>query len=161
MRILGILFILFSVSFTGFEIGNRYLSELNGIKRAERFLKNIILCLENENMTLREIFENSVILCDGKTKEFVSELNKNGKSDICEKALKTGFCKNKTAALVLEEVFSVLGKYSSEKQIREISFCRNKLNNLYNQNEDILRSKSKLAKISGILAGAFFAIILI
>ena len=161
MKILGIFFVLFSVSFAGFEIGNKYLSELSGIKRAEIFLKNIILCLENENMTLTEIFENSVILYDKKTEDFIFELHKYGTSEITEKAVKTGFCSNKSAVSVLEEVFAVLGKYSAEKQIREISFCRNKLNDLYNNNENLFKSKSKLAKISGILTGAFLSIILI
>ena len=58
MKLIGIILIFLSVSFVGYEIGNKYISELKGIKRAEILLKNIILCLENENMTLKEIGES-------------------------------------------------------------------------------------------------------
>ncbi|MBE6899218.1 MAG: hypothetical protein E7479_00920 [Ruminococcaceae bacterium] len=159
MKFFGIVLIFISVSLIGFEIGNKYLSELGGIKRAEIFLKNIILCLESENLTLTEIFENCKKSGDKKTEDFIFLLFKNGMSDIEQNAAESGFCTNKSALSVLQETFFVLGKYSSENQIREISFCRNRLNDLYAQNEVLLKSKSKLIRISGILAGAFISIL--
>ena len=159
MKLIGIILIFLSVSFVGYEIGNKYISELKGIKRAEILLKNIILCLENENMTLKEIFENELVLFDKKTEEFICELNRHERKNVAQNAIESGFCNNKSAALVLGEAFSVLGRYSSDDQIREISFCRNRLNDILKQNEPIIKSKIKLARISGILAGSLISIL--
>ncbi len=159
MKLIGIILIFLSVSFVGFEIGSKYISELKGIKRAEILLKNIILCIESENMTLKEIFENDIVLYDKNTEEFIFELNRYERKKVAQKAIESGFCNNKSAVLVLEEAFSVLGKFSSEDQIREIGFCRNRLNDIYKQNEPIIKSRIKLARISGILAGSFISIL--
>lgn len=159
MKLAGIVFLFFSVSLFGFEIGNRYISLLKDIERAEVFLKNIMLCLENENMTVGEIFENCGNFCDKKTNDFVSALQSRESETVSETALKCGFCKNKAVFPVLEETFSVLGKYSAAEQIREIGFCRNKLKNIFKEHENLLRSKAKLSRYSGVLAGAFLSIL--
>ena len=57
MKILGILFLFFSISFMGFYIAEKYLSEIRDLKRTEFLIKNILLGLESENMTVYEIFE--------------------------------------------------------------------------------------------------------
>ena len=62
---------------------------------------------------------------------------------------------------ILKEAFSVIGRYSAEDQISEIEFCRKKLNEIYLKNENEFRSKSKLSKSFGVLAGAFLIIIFI
>ncbi len=161
MKFIGICFIVFSFSSIGYLSGNRYISMLKDIKRIENFIKNIILFLKNENMTVNEIFKNCAVFGDEKTKDFLVEIQKNESVNISNISEQTGFCKNKTANLFLQEVFLVLGKYSSEEQIKEFEFCRSKIKNLYEKEEADYISKAKLCRNLGFLSGIFVSIIII
>ncbi|MBQ3501723.1 MAG: stage III sporulation protein AB [Oscillospiraceae bacterium] len=160
MKIAGLLFLFCSVSALGFEIGSRYISMLKDAKRAELFIKNIILCLENENMTLGEIFENCGKTCDEKTGKFIFSLSERNTKDIGKTALECGFCRNIDVIPALEEAFFVLGKYSAAEQIRELTFCRSRISNIILEHEKPLLLKAKLSGYSGVLAGAFLSILL-
>ena len=161
MKILGSLLLFCSAMFSGFWISNSFLSDLKDISRVENFIKNIILCLKKENMTLIKIFETCSELSDSKTKNFIESISPKDFNKIYIPAKESGFCKNKSAVLILQEAFSVLGKYSLSEQICELEFCRKKTNELYSKSENDLLSKAKISKYSGILAGTFLVIILI
>lgn len=161
MKLLGITMIFVAASATGFFAGERYLSVLKEIKRAESLIGSIILGLQSERMTLSEIFENAVFSGDEKTKLFTESLSFQSLDDASKIAEKCGFCKDKATNLILGEAFSVLGKYSAGEQINELEFCRNKLRALYEKSEEPFSMKAKLSRYSGILAGTFFVIILL
>ena len=112
-------------------------------------------------MPINRIFENCIIECDGKTKEFLCSVSLKNLNSIDIIAKKTGFCENKKVNCVLSEAFSVLGKYSAEYQISEIEFCRKKINGIYEKSENDFLSKAKLFRYFGVLAGLFFVILLI
>ena len=161
MKILGLIIIFSIFTFLGFSKAKDSVSALEDMKRAEFLLKNIIFCLKRENMPINRIFENCIIECDGKTKEFLCSVSLKNLNSIDNIANKTGFCVNKKVNGVLSEAFSVLGKYSAEHQISEIEFCRKKINGIYEKSEKDLLSKAKLFRYSGVLAGLFFVILLI
>ena len=161
MKILGLLLLFGSASFSGFLIANNFVSYLKDVKRVEDFIKNIILCLKKENMTLMKIFETCSNLSDSKTKDFIKSISPKDFDKIHFMAKESGFCKNKSALLILQEAFSVLGKYSLSEQISELEFCRKKASELYSKSEKDLLSKAKIFKSSGILAGTFLVIIFI
>lgn len=160
MKILGIAFVFSATSFAGFFAGERYLSMLKGIKRAESFIANVILGLQSERQTLTEIFESTANSCDEQTKKFIDMLDLKSLGDASKKASEYGFCSEKTANSILSEAFFVLGKYSAAEQIKELEFCRSKLASLYEKSEENFRSKAKLSGYSGVLAGIFLAIIM-
>ena len=161
MKFIGIFLIFFSFSLFGFSLGNKYLSMLKDMKRAEIFIKNIILFIKNENLTVEEIFENCISCGDKETKKFLSELRDSHDGNISFLAEKSGFSKNKTVNLLLEEVFYVLGKYSSEEQIKEFEFCRSKIKNLFEKEEKDFTDRAKLCRNLGILSGLFVSIMII
>lgn len=161
MKIFGLLLLFGSASFSGFLIANNFVSYLKDIKRVECFIKNIILCLKKENMTVIKIFETCSGLSDSKTKDFIESISPKDFDKIQIPAKESDFCKNKSALLILQEAFGVLGKYSLSEQICELEFCRKKANELYSKSEIDLLSKAKIFKYSGILAGTFLVIILI
>jgi len=161
MKLLGIILIFFSFACGGIISGNRYILFLEEIKRAEMLLKNIIFCLKKERMTVLEILDKCSVLCDEKTKDFLFGITPKNFPEIGKLAEKRNFCSEKNANYILQEAFSVLGKYSAEDQISELEFCRKKLENLYLKNEENFISKARLLKNSGFLAGAFFVIILV
>ena len=158
---LGIILVIVSFSTLGFYLADKKLSVLKSIKRMDKLLEIIILSLESERMTLEEIFENNSFYNDKSTSDFLSKLSPSDFSNVSNIALECGFCTNKTALSILDEVFFVLGKYSSDEQIKEISFCRNKLNSFFEKINDEILSKAKLLKYSGFFAGITTAIILI
>ena len=160
MKLIGIALIFSSATAVGFFISDKYLSMLKGIKRADILLKNIILGLQNERQTLSQIFENASACGDEKTKQFIAIIKIRDLENIGKSASECGFCSNSTANSILSEAFFVLGKYSAEEQIKELSFCRSKLQALFEKSEETLYMKAKLSRYSGVLAGAFFAIIL-
>ena len=160
MKLAGILFLFCFISSIGFEIGSGYISLIKDIERVELFLKNIILCLENENMTVGEIFENCYASGDEKTKLFIISVQNNNFEKASKSAFECGFCNNIEVFPILDEVFAVLGKYSAAEQIRELGFCRNKLKNIHHENKKTLCSKARLSRYSGVLAGAFISILL-
>lgn len=159
MKIIGMVFVFVSISYSGFHISEIYLSVLKDIKRADTLLKNMILGIESENMTLKEIFDLCIKNGDEKTKSFLEKIVPGNYEHASETASSTEFCRNKDVCNILDEVFLILGKYSAMEQIREIEICRNKIKAYYDKNEDKFREKAKLSKYSGILAG-FFAVIL-
>ena len=161
MKILGLIIIFSIFTFLGFSKAKDSVSALEDMKRAEFLLKNIIFCLKRENMPINRIFENCIIECDGKTKEFLCSVSLKNLNSIDNIANKTGFCVNKKVNGVLSEAFSVLGKYSAEHQISEIEFCRKKINGIYEKSENDFLSKAKLFRYFGVLAGLFFVILLI
>ncbi|MBQ3531800.1 MAG: hypothetical protein IJA05_07780 [Oscillospiraceae bacterium] len=161
MKILGIILLFFSVSSFGFLVSENYVSLLKDVKRVDSFIKNILLGIESENMTINEIFDFTENSCDDKTKNFLSSVIPENFKNISEVAYITNFCKDRTVNSILEEVFFVLGKYSAAEQIREINFCRNKINTYYQKIEAPFLQKIKLLRYSGVLAGMFAAIIFI
>ena len=161
MKILGLIIIFSVFTFLGFSKAKDSVSALEDMKRAEFLLKNIVFCLKKENMPINRIFENCIIECDGKTKEFLCSVSLKNLNSIDLIAKKTGFCENKKVNCVLSEAFSVLGKYSAEHQISEIEFCRKKINGIYEKSENDFLSKSKLFRYFGVLAGLFFVILLL
>ena len=161
MKLFGLLLLFSSAMFSGFWISGNFISDLKDISRVENFIKNIILCLKKENMTLIKIFETCSNLSDSKTKDFIKSISPKDFEKIYVPAKESGFCKNKAANLILQEAFDVLGKYSLSEQICELQFCRKKANELYSKSENDLLSKAKISKYSGILAGTFLVIILI
>lgn len=161
MKLAGLIFLFCSASLCGFFTGNRYINMLKDISRAENLLKNIVLCLKKEKMTVYEILENCSLLCDSKTKMFLSKLSPKTFYDADFLSNENKFCSEKNVNYILKEAFSVIGRYSAEDQISEIEFCRKKLNEIYLKNENEFRSKSKLSRSFGVLAGAFLIIIFI
>ncbi len=161
MKLLGIIMVLISASGVGFYIGSKYISVLKGIKRAENFIGSIILELKNERLTLSQMFENAAALGDMSTQSFIKNLSFQNLNNISKIALESGFCPDESALAVLNEAFSVLGKYSAADQITELEFCKNKLHSIYEKNEENLLAKAKLSRSFGILSGIFFAIILL
>ncbi len=161
MKILGLLMVLVSACGIGFYIGEKYISQLKGVKKAEKLVGNIILGLQSERLTLSEIFENIAVSGDLSTQSFIENLSFNNLSTVSKTAEESGFCCDKEAILILNEAFSVLGKYSAEEQIKELLFSREKLKRLYEKNEEDIKNKAKLSRCSGALAGVFIFIVLI
>lgn len=161
MKCLGLAFIFISIVSLGFFTANHYIYRLKEIKRVEFLLKNIILCLKKENTTIPMMFKNCSDICDSETSKFLSEILPNKFNNIGALAYENGFCSNKITNLILQEAFSVLGRYPTNEQITEIEFCRKKINELYLKNEEKYISQAKLSRYFGILLGAFFIIILI
>lgn len=161
MKLLGIMFVFVSVFSIGLVFSKRQLSVLKGIERAEKHLGNILLDIKNEHLTTAEIFNKICTEEDFETKEFFSLISPEKLNDTSKIAYQCGFIKNKTAADIFGEAFSVLGKYSVEDQEKEIEFCRNKLNFLYKKSEDEIKTRAKLIAYSGFFGGILAAILLI
>ena len=161
MKLCGILFLFISISSLGFFISEKYISKLKDIQRVDLFIKNVLLGLENENMTINEIFEFIEKSCDDKTKNFLYSSSPENFKKISEIAYTSDFCKDKTVILILDEVFYVLGKYSAAEQIKEINFCRNKVISYSQKKENSFLEKAKLSRCSGVLAGILAAIMFI
>ena len=161
MKILGLIIIFTVLTILGFSKAKDCISSLEDMKRAEFLLKNIVFCLKKENMPVNRIFDSCILECDGKTKDFLLSVSLKNLNNIGIISEKTGFCSDKKVNSVLEEVFSVLGKYSAEHQITEIEFCRKKISGIYEKSEKDFLSKAKLFRYSGVLAGLFFVILLI
>ena len=66
MKLFGLLLLFSSAMLSGFWISSGFLSDLKDISRIENFIKNIILCLKKENMTLIKIFETCSDISDSK-----------------------------------------------------------------------------------------------
>lgn len=161
MKTFGILFVFISFSFAGIYFYIKNISVLKSIKRAEEFLSMVLLYLKNEQMTVSEIFENISKNADFETKKFIKNIRPNSLKDSAITAEECGFSRNKTVTEILNKVFSVLGKYPYEEQIKEINFCREKLNDLYIKSEDGTKQKAKLSAYSGLLGGFLAVIFLI
>lgn len=159
MKVLGILMVFLSFTFAGFCISENYISKLKDIKRIDYLLKNIVLRIKNDSMTINEIFEEISKSSDEKTKKFISVINPESFDNLVADSENSLFCRNKSANIILKEAFSVLGRYSASEQEKEIELCRNRLRNLYEKSEENILSKAKLSKTSGILFGVFAAII--
>lgn len=159
MKIFGAFFILISAFFTGNFIGEIYIKKLDGMKRAEALTKKIILALRKENMTVPEIFDLAGT-DDMKTKIFLNKITENRFSDIEKTSLECGFCTDNNTNLLLSDVFSVLGKYSADEQIKELEFCRERISEIIRKSEEPFKSKAKLYKQAGIIFGFFILIII-
>ena len=161
MKYIGIAILFSAFSFLGFSEAKKCILAIESIKRAEFLLKNIVFCLKKERMTVNKIFENCICECDEKTKAFLESFSFRNSQNIDFIAQKSEFCLLPEVNSVLQEAFSVLGKYSAEHQISEIEFCRKKIGNIYEKREKDFLSKAKLFRYSGILSGLFFAVMLI
>ena len=75
MKILGLIIIFSVFTFLGFSKAKDCVLDNEDMKRAEFLLKNIVFCLKKENMPINRIFENCIIDCDGKTKEFLCSVS--------------------------------------------------------------------------------------
>ena len=154
MRVLGIAFLFGASIFTGFYIAENRLSILKDYIRIENLLKNIILGIQSENLSITEIFKNIKKHCDNKTACFIENIDFKNFTDF-------ELSDDKNANEILKDAFSVLGKYSAKEQIKELEFCRIRINELYLKNEKDIFLKAKLSKYSGVFCGMFFVIILI
>ena len=161
MKSLGIVILFSSFTFLGFSEAKKCILALESIKRTEFLLKNIVFCLKKENMAVNKIFENCICECDEKTKLFLESFSFRSSQSIDFIARKSEFCLLSEVNSVLQEAFSVLGKYPAEHQISEIEFCRKKIGNIYEKREKDFLSKAKLFRYSGVLAGLFFTVMLI
>ena len=161
LKTLGIIFVFSAFVFCGFYFSRKELAVLKSIKRAEQFLYNIILCVQNEHMTVIDIFKTAEKSGDAATKAFLQNIDINHLEDAPKAAETSGFSANKTVTEVLCEVFFVLGRYSAEEQIKEISFCRKKLLQLYEKNKDVSENKAKLCIYIGFFCGISAVVILI
>ena len=160
MKAAGILFVFLSFTFAGFYYYIKNISVLKSIKRAEDFLSTVLLCLKDEQMTVSEILLTAKENSDFETDIFLKSIEPYNLKNAAKMAEKCGFSKSKAITEILNKVFSVLGKYSNEEQIKEISFCREKLNNLYKKTEEETKQRAKLSAYSGLLGG-FLAVILL
>ena len=165
MKIIGIVFIFFSLSAAGAIIGENYLSVLKSIKRAENFLNILLIGLEGGRLSVNEMLESAAKSGDEETVKFVNILKggfRCGSLAASEQdALKSNFCKDETAVLSLLEAISILGKCSAEEQIDKIKYCRENLRKRYAAAFPVYSQKAKLSRSSGILAGLLAAVILI
>ena len=75
MKIIGIVLLFSSITFFGFYISEKYISITKDIKRADFLIRNILLGLESENMTVCEIFEFAKNSGDKKTRIFLDSLS--------------------------------------------------------------------------------------
>lgn len=161
MKAAGIIIIITSFSVFGFYISQKQLSVLKGIKRAERFLKSVLICLNSEHMPIKEILEYIAKISDDETKRFVlcledyDLINSLKTADICD------FCPSNEAVDIISEAFSILGKYSVDEQNIELENCIEKLKNVYSNTEETTKNKAAFSKISGILCGFLAAVLLI
>lgn len=161
MKIAGIILIIISFSYIGYVLGEKQLSVLKEIERTDKILKNIILGLKDKKKTVFEIFDEIKAFSDKETIDFLNSIYKNNGTSIEQKAKETGFCYSSSITSVLEDIFSVLGKYTSDEQISELEFCREKLKNKYSEIKGPAFEKAKLYKYSGILSGIFTAVLFI
>lgn len=150
MKFFGMIFIFSAFVMTGFYAGEKNTSALKDMESAHCFIKNILICLKNEHMTISKIFDFASNYGDDRTKNFIKQY-KIDKSK--------NFCSSKEVNDIINEVFFVLGKYSIDDQLREIEFCREKLKNLYDSNIKKQTEKAKLCRRFGILFG-FLSVIL-
>ncbi|MBR3610687.1 MAG: stage III sporulation protein AB [Oscillospiraceae bacterium] len=161
MKLIGIVMIISACSFLGFIAAQKYDGMLKDIKRSEMLIRNIIFCLKNEHMSIRDIFDYICESADEKTKNFLEALSPGYFENIGETALNCGFCKNSEALAVLSGAFAVLGKYSAKDQIRELEHCREKLILIYENNCENLKNKAKFSRKAGMITGLFAAVILL
>ena len=161
MKLTGIIMIMFSCSCMGLLYAQKYNAVLKGITRTENFIKNIILCLQNERMGIPDMLDYRSSFSDDKTGNFISFLYDFKFDNADEIALKCGFCADKTANEILKEAFFVLGKFSAGEQINELEICRNKLSVYREKISEELKDKAKFAVRMGLICGAFFTVILI
>lgn len=158
MKIIGAILILSASLYSGFIMADRFINKLKSMKRAENLLKNVILALRKENMTVSEIFGYASFY-DGNTGVFLEEIIRNRFSDIGKTAKECGFCSDVSVNRIIAEAFSVLGKFSAEEQIKEIEFCRERINGIIEKKEEQLTAKANLCRKAGIISGVFFLII--
>lgn len=161
LKALGIILVFLAFVFTGLFFSYKQLLVLKSLKRAELFLYNIILCLQNGHMTVEKILETAGENGDEISKNFVKNISLNKLSEAPKAAKICGFSVITTVYEILEEVFFVLGRYSAEEQIKEITFCREKLQNFYSKNEENIKNKAKLFAYCGFFGGIAAAIIMI
>ncbi len=161
MKLIGIIMAAFSCSCAGFLAAQKYNTVLKGIIRTEKFIKNIILCLQNERMSIPDMLDYISSFSDEKTRLFICNLYGFDFTDIDKMAFECGFSEDETANLMLKEAFFVLGKFSAEEQINELVLCRNKLVNYIEKVSGILENKAKFAKRIGFICGIFIVVILI
>lgn len=159
MKTAGLFLLFLSVCSAGFLISNDYILILKEARRTEELLKNFLIGIRSENISLSEIFEKISDSCDSKTKEFIKNLNYKDFQKIDSYILKSGFCKNRTIINILSKAFSILGRYSASEQISEIESCIALVQAFYEKNEDEILSKSKLFKSFGILMGLLAVIL--
>lgn len=161
MKFFGLILVFLSATFLGLLFANKYISCLKDMKRVEFLLKNIILCLNKENTAVVEILKNCAKISDKETEKFLSSVSPEEFDMIAKVSDSNGFCSDKITNMILQEAFSVLGKYDASEQIKELEFCRKKVSELYEKNENALISKAKLSRCFGILLGAFLVIVMI
>lgn len=161
MKLIGTAMIITACSCVGMLLSKEYISVLKGIERAEKLIKNISACLENENMSIPEIFEYISVLGDDKTNEFIENIRIGNMDNTSETAEQCGFCTDDEAKNILSEAFSVLGKSSASEQIKELDFCRNRLKSIRESKAEEIISKAKFARRIGFTAGVFAAVVLI
>ena len=161
MKTIGIILIFLSVFSFGIFFYIKNISVLKSIKRAEEFLGVILLGIKSERMTVSEILLNAEENSDYITKRFLKSIEPKSLNNAVKTAEECGFSRSKKVSEILDSAFSVLGKYSYDDQIKEIGFCREKLLKLYENAEENLKTKAKLAAYSGFFGGILAIIMFI
>ena len=161
MKTIGIILIFLSVFSFGIFFYIKNISVLKSIKRAEEFLGVILFGIKSERMTVSEILLNAEENADYITKRFLKSIEPKSLKNAVKTAEECGFSRSKKVSEILDSAFSVLGKYSYDDQIKEIGFCREKLIKLYENAEENLKTKAKLAAYSGFFGGILAIIMFI
>ena len=148
-------------SISGCMISQKYIEMLKGIWRTENLIKNIIICIQNERMSVPDIFDYLYSFSDDNTKKLIGILSEFDFNNIDKKALESGFCYDKTSCGILKEAFLILGRLSAEEQIKELEFARSKLSVYREKISDELINKAKFSKKIGVISGVFIAVIML
>lgn len=163
MKIAGIIFVFLFFAFWGFYRAYLYFISLAEIENCKKFLDSILLYLESNRLSLKEIFEN-IKECGNEAQKNLSErIEKNlymGKS-ISKDDITISFCNDNVSSEILLEVLMFLGKCSANEQIQKIKTGIKNIERRYSEIFTDYKQKAKLSISMGIIIGFFVVIILI
>ena len=75
IKLLGIILVFSSIIFFSLVLANKELAVLKSMKKAESMIQTIILCLQNEHMTVPQILDYIKESSDKKTAEFIDKID--------------------------------------------------------------------------------------
>lgn len=164
MKLVGIILVFAAFTVTGFVMGRKYTSLLDGIERAEEFVEELITGIADERQTILEILEN-IHRNDEATAAFIQILKNTSKGKmICFKhnyAVESGFCIDDYSNKLVEKAFNIFGKTTAHEQTACLKRIRAMLAKRYDELSDSVTQKAKLSRSFGVLTGFAVAIILL